>query len=50
MKPIDSSIDSVLRLCGKMASSKTAYQIYKSWVEDKMLSRIHFFIRLFSQV
>ena len=40
MKPIESSIDSVLRLSGKMASSKTAYQIHKNWIEDQMLPKI----------
>ncbi len=32
MKPIESSIDSVLKLSSKMASSKTAYQTNKNWV------------------
>lgn len=40
MKPIESSIDSVLRLSSKMASSKTAYQLHKNWVEDQMLSKV----------
>ena len=50
MKSIESSIDSVLKLSSKMASSNPSYQLQKNWVEDLMLSKIYFFARIFSQV
>lgn len=44
--PIDSSIDSVLKLSTKMAASRAYFENHENWLDD-ILSEIKYFVRVF---
>ncbi len=49
-KPIQSSIDSVLKFCTKNASSKNYYEQLEHWINDRPIDRIKHYVSTLAQV